>query len=104
MSEQELRELLQKTARMGGPQKKTQGPVKVKPLTPEYKQGQFAQQWTRLDEPVQPFKSPDINQTDMFAVIEAGHSQYKGLLRSLPLQGYNLLHLQGAWRNVANSC
>ena len=78
MSEHELLQLLEQTKQMGGAQKKTQGPVKVKPPIPEYKSGQFAQQWTRLEEPIEPYKSPDINQTDMYAVIEAGHSQYKG--------------------------
>lgn len=76
MPDAELKALLSRSKR---PAKQTDGPRRMKPPPPAQWTGQHATQWTRLeDRVVAPYRAAEINRTDIFAVIEAGSTQFKG--------------------------
>lgn len=78
MPNEELKALLSRSKR---PAKQTDGPRRMRPLPPAQWTGQHAQQWSKLEARVAaPYRAADINRTDMFAVIEAGSTQFKGVL------------------------
>lgn len=82
MTSTELQDLLARTEQAGGPVKLTDGPKKMAHPKPEHDSGQYAEQWTRLDVGIRrPYDKTMIRQTDIFAVIEAAHTQYKGETR-----------------------
>jgi hypothetical protein len=77
MSDKELKRLLRKSEPT---HKTTEGPRKVAPAVPWHQTGPFEHQWTRLPERItEQYTAHSINQTDIFAVIEAGHGQFKGV-------------------------
>jgi hypothetical protein len=80
MSDRELKELLN---RSGPLEKEKKGRFKVSKPVPEHRLGQYATQWTAVGKIKKPYEAMDIKKTDMFAVIEAGHTQFKGKLGDL---------------------
>jgi hypothetical protein len=82
MTDKELITLLEQTEKAGGALKLTNGPVKMARPKPQHEMGQHAHQWTRLSQGItHPFTKDQINRTDIFAVVEASHTQFKGALR-----------------------
>lgn len=77
MSDLELNKLL---SRKGPPEEAKKGAVKVSKPVPMHRLGQFAAQWTTVGTITKPYTAQSINKTDMFAVVEAGHGQFKGKL------------------------
>jgi hypothetical protein len=76
MSDTDLGDLLSRSEPF---KKDTNGPKKMRSLVPLHHTGQHAHQWTKLDRMIDaPYQRHRINQTDMFAVIEAGATQFKG--------------------------
>jgi hypothetical protein len=85
MTDGEFKTLLARTREQGPIEKMTDGPKKMKAQAPAHHTGIHATQWSRLEERVtQSYTSNDINRTDVFAVIEAGPSQFKGMLSGTP--------------------
>ena len=80
MTNKELATLLRQTEKAGGAKKLTDGPMKMARPAAQHDTGQFAAQWTRLQEGItKPYAPNDINKVDIFAVIEAGPTQFKGV-------------------------
>jgi hypothetical protein len=77
MSDEELRGLLKRSkpfleVPLGVPKR-------LNPPVPLHHTGQHAHQWIKLDRRIEaPYERREINQTDAFAVIEAGATQFKG--------------------------
>ena len=82
MSSEELEGLLETSK--GKSQVSPNRVVKVKPPIPAHRQHAFAEQWTRVDRITAPYEPSLINRTDMFAVIEAAHGQFKGAAARFP--------------------
>lgn len=89
MPTKELQQLIQSTKAVMGKAPSTRRDIRA-----DQKVNQGPQQWEKLDCRVyQPFRAEDIAMQDIFAVVEAGHTQFKGANKPftflmLSLHGY----------------
>jgi nitrate/TMAO reductase-like tetraheme cytochrome c subunit len=74
MPTKELQKLIQSTKTMKGEKPSVRRDIRADQRLP-----QGPQQWEKLDCRVcHPFQTEDIAKQDIFAVVEAGHTQFKG--------------------------
>lgn len=74
----ELKQLIQSTKAAKGEKTNVRRDIRA-----DQNRYQGPQQWEKLDcRVVQPFRPEDIAMQDIFAVVEAGHTQFKGTIRT----------------------